>query len=240
MFRTYGLLLAVFLPFCGYSQSLKEHHIESDELSIVKSQYIKATANQSGLYRGSDYIGYPLRFKGGHQFFELAEPAYGTVFYDGMAYKDIRIWFDIMKDQVLVQHTDGISRIVLHNELVEEFSIFGHQFTHIRAGESSMSEGFYDLVYQGNTEVLVKRSKVTVKDVSLDGVFLKVLRQRNQFFIKRNGNYYVIEGLGSVLKVLGSKQKEIQAHLKENKLKYRKEPEETIVRAVALFDKLKG
>lgn len=239
MFRTYGLLLAVFLPFCGYSQSLKEHHIESDELSIVKSQYIKATANQSGLYRGSDYIGYPLRFKGGHQFFELAEPAYGTVFYDGMVYKDIRIWFDIMKDQVLVQHTDGISRIVLHQELIKEFSIFGHRFINITEPESSLQPGIYDLVYEGKTEVLVKRSKSSIKDVSLDGVFLKVLGQRNQFFIKADGKYYAVESLGAALKILGSMQREIQTHLKANKLKYGKEPEKTLVTAVSFFDNLK-
>lgn len=240
MFRIYSLLLAVFMPLGVYSQLPKEHNSESAEINQLKSQYLKAAANQSGLYHGYDYVGYPLRFKGGHQFFESTEPDFGTVFYDGMAYNNIRIWFDIMKDQVLVQHTDGISRIVLHQELIKEFSIFGHRFINISEPESSILPGIYDLVYEGKTEVLVKRSKAAIKDVSLEGILLKVLRQRNQFFIKRDGKYYAIESLGSALKILGSSQREILNYLKENKLKYGKEPEKTLVTAVSFFDNLKG
>lgn len=239
MFRIYGLFLTVFMPLCLYSQILKDHNPESSEFNRVKSLYLKAAADQSGLNHGYDYVGYPLRFKDGHQFFESTEPDLGSVFYDGMSYDHVRIWFDIMKDQVLVQHTDGISRIVLHQELIKEFSIFGHRFINITEPESSLQPGIYDLVYEGKTKVLVKRSKSSIKDVSLDGVFLKVLRQRNQFFIKVDGKYYAVESLGAALKILGSMQREIQTHLKANKLKYGKEPEKTLVTAVSFFDNLK-
>jgi hypothetical protein len=93
-------------------------------------------------------------------------------------------------------------------------------------------------VYSGGIDVLVNRSKGTLKEVSVEGNFITILKQKNIFFLKKDGVYYPVENSGSVLKVLGSKQREIQEFLKQSNIKFRKNPEHAIVRMVKYHDLL--
>lgn len=223
------------------AQNLPENSIEQLIVRNAALVYFQSLGEQSGIYRGTEYTGYPYRIKEGHQFFESADFGYGSVSYDGILYENVPLWYDIVKNQVLVRYVDEFSRIVLHDEKIDYFTLHNHHFIHIKSDDlktASLPPGFYDLVYNGAVEVLVNRSKGTLKDVSVEGTFIIILKQKNYFFLKKGEIYYPVESLGSVLKVLGSKQKEIQEFLKKSNIKFRKDPENTIVRIVKYYDLL--
>ena len=245
MFRSVAffcfVLVQCFIQKVSYCQETAVSADEGKALKNARSVYERSLGEQSGIYRGPGYIGHPYPTTNGHPFFETPDQTIGTIYYDGMLYKDIPIWYDLVKDQVIVLHTDGLSKISLHNEKIDYFSLYNHLFIHIKKDTSntfSLSAGFYDRVYQGKTEVLVKRSKGSLKDATTQGIFIKILKQKNDFYIKKGEKYYPVESAGSVLKALRSKQKEIQEFLKKSNIKFRKDPENTIIRMVRYYDQL--
>lgn len=234
------LLLQFFLLENSYSQSDNKINSEHEAFDAAQSVYFKSLGAQSGIYRGVEYTGFPYRLNNGHQYFESIVPVKGSVYYDGMLYKDVPIWYDLVKKQVIVQYVDEFSEIKLHNELIDYFSILNHHFVHLgrdEIGKNVLSEGFYDWVYVGKIQVLVKRSKGTLKEVST-GVVITILKQKNEVYLVKGGVYLPVNSQSSVLKALGSKQKEIQAFLKKNKIKFRKDPEVSTIKMVTYFDQI--
>jgi hypothetical protein len=244
MFRTVILIFAIVFLCFGHEVSFGQTQTEKDshQLAIKNtvSRYYKSLGEQSGIYHGPAYIGYPYQLSNGHQFFESPNLTQGTIFYNGMLYQDIPMWYDLVKDEVVVQNIDSLSMISLHNERIDYFSLLGHYFIKIsQDSSSSLSTGFYDQIYKGKTEVLVRRYKGTLEDVSTEGIFTKILKQKNEIYLKKEGKYFSVLSSGSVLKVLGNKQKEILSHLKKNAIKFKKDPEKAIVMMVSYYDQLK-
>ena len=244
MLRTVTLIFAIVFLCFGHEVSFGQTQTEKDshQLTIKNtvSRYYKSLGEQSGIYHGPAYIGYPYQLSNGHQFFESPNLTQGTIFYNGMLYQDIPMWYDLVKDQVVVQTIDSLSMISLHNERIDYFSLLGHYFIKIsQDSSSSLSTGFYDQIYKGKTEVLVRRYKGTLEDVSPDGIFTKILKQKNEIYLKKEGKYFSVLSSGSVLKALGNKQKEILSHLKKNAIKFKKDPEKAIVMMVSYYDQLK-
>jgi hypothetical protein len=244
MLRTVTLIFAIVFLCFGHEVSFGQTQTEKDshQLAIKNtvSRYYKSLGEQSGIYHGPAYIGYPYQLSNGHQFFESPNLTQGTIFYNGMLYQDIPMWYDLVKDEVVVQNIDSLSMISLHNERIDYFSLLGHYFIKIsQDSSSSLSTGFYDQIYKGKTEVLVRRYKGTLEDVSTEGIFTKILKQKNEIYLKKEGKYFSVLSSGSVLKVLGNKQKEILSHLKKNAIKFKKDPEKAIVMMVSYYDQLK-
>ena len=244
MHRTATFIFTIIFLCFGYEVSFGQTQTEnnSQQLAIknTTSRYYKSLGEQSGIYHGPAYTGYPYQLSNGHQFFESPNLTQGTIFYNGMLYQDIPMWYDLVKDQVVVQTIDSLSMISLHNERIDYFSLLGHYFIKIsQDSSSSLSTGFYDQIYKGKTEVLVRRYKGTLEDVSTEGIFTKILKQKNEIYLKKEGKYFSVLSSGSVLKVLGNKQKEILSHLKKNAIKFKKDPEKAIVMMVSYYDQLK-
>ena len=244
MLRTVTLIFAIVFLCFGHEVSFGQTQTEKDshQLTIKNtvSRYYKSLGEQSGIYHGPAYIGYPYQLSNGHQFFESSNLTQGIIFYDGMLYQDIPMWYDLVKDEVVVQNIDSLSMISLHNERIDYFSLLGHYFIKIsQDSSSSLSTGFYDQIYKGKTEVLVRRYKGTLEDVSTEGIFTKILKQKNEIYLKKEGKYFSVLSSGSVLKALGNKQKEILSHLKKNAIKFKKDPEKAIVMMVSYYDQLK-
>jgi len=246
MFRTATFIFTIIFICFGHEVSFGQIQTDknSQQLALKNtvSRYYKSLGEQSGIYHGPAYTGYPYQLSNGHQFFESAKLTQGTIFYDGMLYQDIPMWYDLVKDQVVVQNIDSLSMISLHNERIDYFSMFGHEFKKIvqdPSNSNSLTTGFYDHIYIGKTEVLVRRYKGTLEDVSPEGIFTKILKQKNEIYLKKEGKYFSVLSSGSVLKALGNKQKEILSHLKKNAIKFKKDPEKAIVMMVSFYDQLK-
>ena len=148
MLRTVTLIFAIVFLCFGHEVSFGQTQTEkySHQLTIKNtvSRYYKSLGEQSGIYHGPAYIGYPYQLSNGHQFFESPNLTQGTIFYNGMLYQDIPMWYDLVKDEVVVQNIDSLSMISLHNERIDYFSLLGHYFIKISQDSSSSLSTFGD------------------------------------------------------------------------------------------------
>lgn len=193
---------------------------------------------QSRLYNGIEHQGYPFKIKG-HAYFIQKELSGGTLVYDDLEFANVPIGYDLLKDQVIVQHINGFSKVGLVAEKVKEFTLLNHHFVRLvadTASRSPITTGFYDEVYKGRLNVLVKRSKwieETVKE-ELEREFISL----NLYFIQKEGVYYPVKNYKGLLALLKDRSKEVKQFLRKNRIKYRKGAENAIVKAVTYYDSL--
>ncbi len=63
----------------------------------------------------------------------------GTVVYDELDFANVRMLYDIVKDQVIVLHYNGFTMIGLVSEKVKKFSLYNHHFIRLIADTTSRS-----------------------------------------------------------------------------------------------------
>lgn len=200
--------------------------------------YTQALDHQSRLYNGVEHYGYNYRIKG---FAYLQDPAVqkGRVVYDELVYTDVPMWYDLLKDQVIIQHFNTFTRLGLVPDKVKEFTIFNRHFIRVQIDSLSgapLRTGFYEQLYNGRSQVLAKRVKIineTVKDeVERDFV------EFNYYYIKKDNRYHSVKNSGGLLSVFKERAKEVKQYLRKNKIRYKKNPEDAIVKATAYYDSL--
>lgn len=193
-------------------------------------------ASQSRLYNGTEHLGYSIRIKS-HAYFLQKELAKGTVVYDELEFANVPMLYDLFKDQVVVQHFNGFTRLGLVSIKVKEFTLLNHHFIRLDSTSgSSLVTGFYDEVYTGNMKVLVKRGKYieeTVKD-ELEREFVSL----DMIFIKKDSTYHYIKNKKGLFTLLKDKAPAVKQYLRKNRIKYRKGRENAIVKATAYYDSL--
>jgi hypothetical protein len=209
-------------------------------LARITDTYNTAIGQQSRLYNGPEYDLYNPNIKGNAYFSDINSFTPGTVTYDGILYKDVPMMYDLFKDVVVVMLYNKFSRFTLLKERVQSFDLLNHHFIYIRTDSlnvNSINTGFYDQLYSGNLEVLVKRSKA-IQSTSGTNTIENYFTSSKSFYLKKGNNYYSIGGQGTLLSVLKDKKKELQQYIKANKIKFNKTPEEAMVAMAARYDEL--
>ena len=240
----YSLLVLTFVSLfflvnTSYSQVGKGMN-EEFAIQHARKIYIASLSEQAGIYNGPEYIGYPHRAQEGHPFFLSSDVQKGDIRYDGELYEAVPMWYDLARKEVVIQYADNFSKISLHKERVSDFSISGHHFINIQSDsvKSSLERGIYDQIYNGKSQVLVQRSKSFLKDTNTDGIRLNFSGEKTNIFIRSGEIYKSVSSQKSVLNALGKFEKEILAHLKQGKIKFRNEREKAIILIAAYYDQL--
>lgn len=235
------ILIASLCCFSGefsYSQTTNEE----SAVEHVRNIYSGSVSEQSGLYDGLEYTGYPYPIRVGQPFFQSDSVTKGEVFYKGMLYRDVPMWYDLVKNVLVVLYLNNYSRFSLNSPKVDYFSVFNHHFYRIDSATADLNnidEGFYDRIYKGRSEVIVKRAKGMLRTTNNDGIWISILNQKDDRYLIKDGRYYSLRSEKSVLKALGNAHaKEIQAELKKSKIKFRRDPEKALVLMVSVYDQL--
>ncbi|AHM61510.1 hypothetical protein D770_16280 [Flammeovirgaceae bacterium 311] len=259
--RNYLFFSALILLISGLPPKVSaQEAAKSDSLTALHntiSFYREKARDNSFLYHGREYIGFDNRIEG-HAFFLNNEWRNGNLYYKGQLYQQVPMLYDIAAEELVVQHYAGVFKIRLFKELISYFELSGHHFINIAAVDpaagvpaagndaasgavvndakgSPMIPGFYDLLYQGDTQLLVKRRK-NIKETFMDRMIHREFDQKNLYFIKKEGAYYPVKSRGSALRVLGDQKKEVRQFLSRNKIKFRNDPEHALMKMVEYYD----
>jgi len=230
---------ALVLGFAATVISVKaQNHPPATLPVIVKAGdiYNPFIVKQSRLYNGVEHLGYAYKIKG-HAYFLQNELSIGTIVYDELEFANVPMLYDLLKGQVVIQHLDGFSKIGLISPKVRSFSLLNHHFVRLDSIPGTpITGGFYDELYTGNTKVLVKRRKYiqeTVKD-EIEREFIEV----NPVFVQKENTYYFIKTYKTLLAVLKDKAPQVKQYLRKNRIKFRKAPEYTILKAAEYYDSI--
>jgi hypothetical protein len=203
--------------------------------------YHQSLGDQSGLYNGIQHAGYPFVFEtGDHPFFYSAAATTGAVVYNNIVYPNINLHYDEVADVLIFE--DATHRIQLINERVSRFTIAENNFIRIvkdSLGESAISSGFYNLLYEGNTAAIKKEVKKIREEVrnNSEGV-LRHIETKTYYYIKKKNEYYAVKRKKNVLGLLKDKKKEVQQYIKDNNLSFKNDRDNMLKKITAYYDQL--
>ena len=241
------LLLIAFTPIAknSYAQSFTAD--SSNEDAHIKSAinlYHHFLAPEPGLYNGSEYVYYqyyPFVINEGHPFFLSKNFNNGSVNYNGMLYENVPILFDIIKDEVLINDPSKKYIIKLNNKRIDRFTILNYTFIHLHpdpAYNSIIKDGFYQLLYRGNTNLYKSVEKIIKENAGSSEGINKYVKENDAYIIQQGNKYYAIKNKKTLLLVLSSRKKEVQQFIKKNRLKMKKGKEYAFIKSVAYYDSL--
>jgi hypothetical protein len=241
------LLIACFtagLFFCTPSYLKSQTAADTALLSLQKKNaidlYYQSLQTQSGLYNGSEYVPYETSLKEGHPYFDTTKMLNGSVFYNGMLYKDVPMLYDIIRDELIIQHYNKVFYLQLIKSKVDSFNLMSHAFVHMGRDSSrkdNLKEGFYDLLHDGKTKLYIRRYK-DIQESIPDFTVEKRVYAHTRYFIYKNNVYNEVYSQASVLDVLSDKKMVLKQELRKQHIKFKKQREYAIKTMVEQYDAL--
>ncbi|MCW3090090.1 MAG: hypothetical protein JWP81_1159 [Ferruginibacter sp.] len=202
--------------------------------------YHQSFGNQSALYNGGKYSGYPFRMQEGFPFFYSPQPATGSVIYDGISYDSILMHYDEVADAVIINNQADWLQLL--DKRVSRFNLFDADFIRIEkdsAHSNLVSSGFYNRLYHGKTTSLLKKQiKSIIEVISINLELQHFVDTKDLYYLQKEDQFFPINRRKDFLRSLGNRKKEVQQFIKANKLNFRRDKENMLTKATAYYDSL--
>jgi hypothetical protein len=225
------------------AQTLSPDTVVQIAASNANAYYGKAIGPQLPLYNGPEYYLYsPAQFRGS-AYFKDSTYTVGAVYYDNARYTGIPLMYDLYKDQLVSAFNNQSLKYVLSGNKVQNFDLQGHHFVNIRtdtlAKNTVIKTGYYDELYHGKAQVLVKILKTVQNYSSTTGAqeaYAYFTAARQDYFIRVGSTYYKVSGKGALLDILKDRKKELQQYIKTNHIKYNNDEGQAMVSIASYYD----
>ncbi|MEO8766301.1 MAG: hypothetical protein ABI416_18520 [Ginsengibacter sp.] len=243
--KIYLLATLILTSYTALPQtSLTDTSIEITSLHNAVNFYHSFLSPETGLYNGSEYTYYayyPFVINEGHPFFQSNSFDTGSVFYNNVLYENVLLQFDIVKEELVTKDPSKMYSLKLHSDRIGWFNISGHTFVRPEGKKTSnpvLSPGFYDLLYNGNTPLYKKATKILNEySSSTEGLYHYVV-ESDEYFIKKNNQYYKIKGKKSLMPLLNDSKKEVAQFIRKNKLNLKKNKDISYKMILTYYDRL--
>lgn len=176
----------------------------------------------------------------GNPYFLSDEFLKGSVHIDGIEYNGVDLRFDICNDELLLR-IENKPVIIMNKEMVDSFSLFFEgKFHHIiNAGNetSGILKGYVNVLYGGPTKLYAKYSKI-IYPLGAEGRY-DLFYQGHRVFIMTDTGVVPVKRKKELMNLLGSERKEINDHLRRNRIRITWKDPSTLVPVVEYFDKIR-
>ena len=223
----------------NFAQQFTDTAFRQAAITNVVHFYYSAIGLQARLYNGPFYMPYTRAFTEGHQYFQTDTFKMGNVAYNGLQYHNIPMKYDIIRDELIILHHNGVYPLNLIKEKIDSFSFSGHSFISIKPDSTNNTlpeSGFYDNLYSGDISLLAKRTKY-IQETNGNTIEIKIYG-RVHYYIVSKGKYHLIKKKSSLMEVLNDKRSAMQAYIKKNNLRFRKDFENDMIKVVSYYDQL--
>jgi len=199
-------------------------------------RYQQSDRSNEQLYNGYEYVGYDPRLKG-DPYFEVKDWKPGTIQIGARDFTAVPMLYDLVRDVVVVEHEAGY-RMTLRSDKVTSFSFQNHQFARLSDSTNrDFRTGFYDVLYDGPTQLLAKRSKTSSIN-SMAGQGIGQFNAAVTYYVRKDGRYQPVKNKRMLLAVLADRKKELTSYARTKKIRYRPDPESAFVTLTRYYDEL--
>jgi len=237
--KTYWLIFFVFtmtIVNASAQSLLTDTPRYTPDAQQAIDDYNTAIADQSEIYNGAGYTLYPAASKGSAYFNDAVFTAPGAIRYDGIMYKNVPLLYDMYADVFVAAQRNIL--FVLRADRLSDVYLQGHHFVKlIFQKEQPLTPGFYDELYDGQTQVLVKRAR-QVNNITSVQTIETIYENEDVIYIKKDNHYYKVDGKGSVLNVFKDKKRQLSRFLSDKGIRYKNDKEAAIVKLAIYYDQL--
>ncbi|HUR12026.1 MAG TPA: hypothetical protein VM012_11680 [Flavitalea sp.] len=235
------ILFISFLITCLPSFAQTDKKDSSYSLLALESaiaQYREFEGPQSRLYNGTIYRDNSSTLSQGHPYFESNELSPAAIHYDGMVY-NVPMLYNLVTEEVIIPHYNKVFKMVLLNDKIKEFYLLDHHF--VRVVEKSPGDllrtGFYEQLFKGRLTIFKKTDKM-INEIIVNDKLTRFIQSSTSYYLQKDNVWHNVSGLRSVWALVGDQKSEIKRDLKKNKIKFRKHPDEALVKIAAYYETL--
>jgi hypothetical protein len=222
----------------SFSQGLKNDSLTEIQLKNVIGLYNNYTDGSAPIFNGRDYVYYTFKMEG-HPFFGTGKISKGWLSYNGIIYA-LSVGYDLARNEVIIFLAHGARGIVVDNQLVDSFMIDNHTFLHLKEDhqQNLNSEGFYDLLTNGNVQLLARRTKIITENLDYNTV-TRIFSSKDHFYIHKKGLYYLVSNKKEVFRLLNDNRHDLRKTMRQQHLKFhRNNFESALVKAIEIYNQL--
>jgi len=233
------VFMHVILPCTIYAQNA-DTNLVSKQLKSAAQYYTNKIIDQSRLLNGIKYLPYRNQDYTGNGYYNTTELQRAYIRYDDVDFYDIPVLYDLHKDLLILRRRDDQGYMSLLNSKLDKFVVNNHTFIKIVAdsAEKIIKTGFYDVLHDGNLQLLARRTKdieIEKSGITIRNVFVPYTK----YFLRKKNTYYDISGKKDMLKVLKDKKQELEQFIKANNLSFKNEDlEPSMIKSTNYYNQL--
>jgi hypothetical protein len=235
-------ILLIIYSILNYGQApLQDSALQEQATNNVIVLYKNAMKENLRLYNGREYL-YSGHNAKGFPYFKSNDILNGTVMYDENIYTNVPMYYDLVNDELVIRDYTQNFPIKLLTEKIKYFVIDGNKFINSAtdtAFTAGLAKGFYEELYHNKVLVFAKKQKIVRQKTSSEGSEFSY-KEFDTYFIYYNGKIDKVSSEKSVLNVFKKKKNELRKFINTNKLRFKKDFEEAIVKTARYFDEIEN
>lgn len=231
-------VLSAFCFLSAQSQSVADTSFLRIAAQNTVKLYEGFISVHSGLINGSEYAEPPFNDEQ-HPFYRQVDWLSGEVNYNNERYSDVSMMYDLSGDNVIAENPVNGQEIQLVKPRVSSFTLNGDQFVNIRAQHLAglPQEGFYQVLYDAKSAVLVKHLKIFEEKIE-DRQVVFYYKEKKRIYVRTGDSYVKVSRKGDLLKLFGEKKDEVRSYVRKNKIKVSRHNLPSFSALVAYYDTL--
>ncbi|CCH00918.1 hypothetical protein FAES_2909 [Fibrella aestuarina BUZ 2] len=219
----------------GFGQTARpDTAFRHDAIQFALQRAERADSTTDGLFNGVQYISHDRRLRG-HAYFGTDSAVRGRVEAGGKSYT-LPIHYDLVDDALVADHRAGYW-MVPRGETIQSFHLLNHTFIRLTdTTQSRLPAGYYDLLYDGPSRLLARHTKKILIG-SVPNNFGEYLLTTT-YYVYRQGEYVKVGSRKALVKLLADRRKELTAYAREQKARFKEDPELALQALAQRYDEL--
>jgi hypothetical protein len=233
------VLTVTIVFFAGVQLKAQERPERANSVSDgVIIEYVNSAKGQAVVFSGKEQMPYDLNLTN-HPYLLTSQYVPGELLHNHILYKEIPLRLDLYRDEI-VTHMPAISfNIILEKEKVTEALISGYRIIRHEEGMwPDIPQGNYLILLNDGVYPVIKKYLVDLEQKIEDRAVEYKFRIRERFYVCKNGVCSEVSGKRKILKLFPDKKKELAAYIRQHKLNFRKEREQSIIAIVEYCETL--
>jgi hypothetical protein len=200
--------------------------------------YLDAAAGQAVLFYGKEQEPYPV-VASNHPYLKEERYVSGWLSYRGVTYTNVPLRMDLCRGELLVL-SPAAHNVRLTAREIDSAALHDCRIVYLPKDTlpESPQPGLYFLLYDGGCRVFEKQT-ATLQQKTYMQTIEQYYDFSSAYYLLKEGVYYRIKNRNSLLKALGTHRKELEQHIRANKLDFRKDAGKMIVSTVETFEKIR-
>ncbi len=163
----------------------------------------------------------------------------GDVTINGHTFNDNSLRYDILNDELLIRRHDGVI-ISLNKEMVSGFVLKidnnQYRFENFGSSDNNGLTGFANVLYRGNTALLLKSVK-EIEPLGYQKVY-DIFYLTEYMYVMKDGDFHRIRGRKGLLDFLDDKRGELKNFIRLNKIIIIPKQPEYVIPVLQFYDSL--
>lgn len=218
----YTLVVCLLTGITSFAQTASPLIDNNDAQNInrmIDMYHLNARANDP-LFNGREYERYPFYINKGIPYYMADTLKNGTLIYDGLRYNDVPLLYDQIVDELITLDFTRQHLIKLVKQKVDSFILYRTKFIAVQQADKTVPDGYYELLYNGPTQLLRKETKKIVNNIRYGEQLEKNIESKMIYLVKHNSRYYAVTSTNSLVNVLSDKEV-VKKIIRDNRKKYK-------------------